>query len=340
MKYDWLLQGLTAPICATWEITYACNLSCKHCLSVSGKKHPQELTTAEAKQLIDQMAQMNIFYINMGGGEPLLRDDLIELIEYAALQGLPVQFSTNGMLINKKVAKRLSEIPELRIQVSLDGATAATNDTIRGKGSYQGAVQAIQLLAARQIDLSVNFVVTRVNLSELEQVYQLVKGQGAKFRVARLRPAGTAKENYRDLFLGPSQQKKLYQWVKSHQDVTTGDSYFILSALGEPIPGLNVCGAARATCCINPAGDVYPCAFLLEPEVCAGNVRQQLLVDLWHKSKLFHTFRNTRVKECENCFAYHDCGGGCPAVSYHLTGNLFVKDPECLNNVGKGESCL
>jgi mycofactocin radical SAM maturase len=330
MKYEWLLEGLTAPICVTWEVTFACNLSCEHCLSASGKRKPDELTYEEAKAMIDDLAAMGVCYINIGGGEPLMRPDFLELVEYAGEKGLPVQFSTNGTLVTEKMAKRIAAIPHVRVQVSIDGATEEVNDSIRGKGSFAGALRAIELLSKENIELSVNMVATRSNFDQIEDLYQIVRGHGAKFRVARLRPSGRGIDSYHYLHLTPEQNIQLYQWVKAHPDVTTGDSYFILSALGEPIPGLNVCGASRATCCITPTGNVYPCAFLINDDCKVGNIREKPLSQMWIDAPLFEKFRTTRVKACLSCPSYNDCGGGCHAVSYHLTGDLFEKDPECL----------
>lgn len=330
MKYEWLLAGLSAPICITWEVTFACNLNCEHCLSASGKQKADELSCDEAKSMIDDLADMGVFYINIGGGEPLIRPDFLELVEYAVSRGLPVQFSTNGTLLTEELVKKIAAIRHVRVQVSMDGANEETNDQIRGPGSFKGALNALELLSESNIDFSVNMVATSNSFGQIGELYQLVKSYGAKFRVARLRPSGRGVNSYHYLHLTPEQNVELYQWVKANPDVTTGDSYFILSTLGEPIPGLNVCGASRATACISPTGNVYPCAFLINDDCLAGNIRVQSFSQLWKESELFHKFRTTRVRNCISCKSYNDCGGGCHAVSYHLRGDLFARDPECL----------
>lgn len=330
MNYEWLLEGLSAPICATWEVTFACNLSCAHCLSASGKRRPDELTTEEAKEMIDDLAEMGVCYINIGGGEPMVRPDFLELVEYAGTRGLPVQFSTNGTYITKEVAQQIAAIKDVRVQVSIDGATEEVNDSIRSKGSFRGALNALKLLKNEGIEVSVNMVATRTNFHQIDDLYKIVRELGAKFRIARLRPSGRGVDSYHYLHLKPEQNVELYKWVKAHPDVTTGDSYFILSALGDPIPGLNVCGAGRATALISPTGDVYPCAFLINDDCSAGNIREKKFSEIWKESQMFHKFREARVTECLGCPSYKDCGGGCHAVSYHLTGDLFAKDPECL----------
>ena len=100
--------GLDAPICLTWEITYACNLSCIHCLSSSGRRDPRELTTHEAKAFIDELHDLQVFYVNIGGGEPMIRRDFMEIVDYAIGRGVGVKFSTNGAFIDASTARRLA----------------------------------------------------------------------------------------------------------------------------------------------------------------------------------------------------------------------------------------
>ena len=132
--------GLDAPICLTWELTYACNLACRHCLSSSGRRDPHELTTAEAKAFIDELERMQVFYVNIGGGEPTIRPDFWELLDYAVEHHVGVKFSTNGSRITPEAATRLAGNDYVDVQISLDGATAAVNDAVRGDGSFATAV--------------------------------------------------------------------------------------------------------------------------------------------------------------------------------------------------------
>jgi len=136
-------RGLDAPICLTWELTYACNLACVHCLSSSGRRDPRELTTAECRALIDEFERMQIFYVNIGGGEPTIRSDFWELVDYATEHHVGVKFSTNGSRITEAVAARLAASDYVDVQISLDGATAEVNDAVRGDGSFATAVTAM-----------------------------------------------------------------------------------------------------------------------------------------------------------------------------------------------------
>ena len=134
--------GLNSPICLTWELTYACNLACVHCLSSSGRRDPRELSTAEAKSVIDELQRMQVFYVNIGGGEPTVRPDFWELLDYAVAHDVGVKFSTNGIKLDKARAAQLAATDYVDVQISLDGATADVNDHVRGPGSYATAIRA------------------------------------------------------------------------------------------------------------------------------------------------------------------------------------------------------
>src|SRR5258706_16386616 len=132
--------GLDSPICLTWELTYACNLSCVHCLSSSGRRDPRELSTAECKAVIDELERMQVFYVNIGGGEPTVRPDFWDLVDYATAHHVGVKFSTNGVKIDQNRAEQLAESDYVDVQISLDGATAEVNDAVRGPGSFAMAI--------------------------------------------------------------------------------------------------------------------------------------------------------------------------------------------------------
>src|SRR5215467_11364851 len=141
-------RGLDAPICLTWELTYACNLSCVHCLSSSGRRDPRELTTAQCESVIDELQAMQVFYVNIGGGEPTVRPDFWHLLEYAVDHQVGVKFSTNGVRITPDRAAFLAGSDYVDVQVSLDGATPEVNDRVRGTGSYATAIRALDNLSA------------------------------------------------------------------------------------------------------------------------------------------------------------------------------------------------
>src|SRR5579883_3590260 len=140
-----LQGGLSAPITVTWEITAACNIACVHCLSSSGRRRPRELTTEQSLALVDELAEMQVFQIHFGGGEPFMYYGIWEVLERCSQRGLVMCVSTNGTLITPERARRLTEFQPLYFQVSLDGGTPQTNDRIRGAGVFQRAMRGLEL---------------------------------------------------------------------------------------------------------------------------------------------------------------------------------------------------
>ena len=161
--------GLDAPICLTWELTYACNLACVHCLSSSGRRDPRELTTAQCEAVIDELERMQVFYVNVGGGEPTTRPDFWHLLDYAVAHHVGVKFSTNGSRLTPDRARRLATTDYVDVQISLDGATAEVNDYVRGAGSFDTALRALANLAEAGFrDAKISVVCTRHNIDQLD----------------------------------------------------------------------------------------------------------------------------------------------------------------------------
>lgn len=332
MSYEILRRGLQAPICLTWEITYGCNLRCTHCLSSSGKRRSDELTTAEARRLIDEWAEMKVFYINVGGGEPMIRPDFFELMDYTLDRGIGVKFSTNGSLIDDAAAAWIASRDYLDVQISVDGATPATNDPVRGEGSYQQARRAMERLAAQAFSFKINATVTRQNFHEIDELYALAQHYGASLRLTRLRPSGRGRDVWEAMRPTHEQNRWLYDWLLAHRDVYTGDSFFHLSAYGQPVDGMNMCGAARIICCVDPVGEVYACPFMLDAAFSGGNVRQPGgFTELWRSAPLFTHLREWQVGgSCQSCNAYDLCHGGCIAVKHFTGQSLDAPDPDCV----------
>jgi len=290
--------GLDAPICLTWELTYACNLSCVHCLSSSGRRDPRELSTDECKAVIDELERMQVFYVNIGGGEPTVRPDFWELVDYATEHHVGVKFSTNGIKIDKVRAAQLAASDYVDVQISLDGATAEVNDAVRGQGSFDTALRAMQnLYDAGMTGFKISIVMTRHNVGQLDAFKAIADRFDAQLRITRLRPSGRGADVWDDLHPTAGQQRELYDWLVAHgEGVLTGDSFFHLSAFGEALPGLNLCGAGRVVCLIDPVGDVYACPFAIHESFLAGNVRSPGgFEEVWRNSELFQELRTPQT---------------------------------------------
>ncbi len=333
--------GLDTPICLTWELTYACNLACVHCLSSSGRRDPAELTPAEARAIVDELVDMQVFYVNLGGGEPMLRSDFFDLVSYAVERRVGVKFSTNGTRLTPTRAAQLAALDYLDVQISIDGATARTNDAVRGEGAYPAARAAMDNLAAAGFGpFKVSVVVTRENVEELDALAAIAESYGAQLRLTRLRPSGRGVDSWDALHPTPAQQRTLYHWLLERPSVLTGDSFFHLSALGEPLDGLNMCGAGRVVCLIDPVGDVYACPFVIDRQFFAGNVRAPGgFGAVWRESSLFASLRQPQsAGACASCGSFDACRGGCMAAKFFTGLPLDGPDPECVH--GHGEVAL
>ena len=324
-------MGLSAPVNVTWEVSYACNLSCIHCLSDSGRKRDGELNTDQALQVIDQLAAAKVFQFNIGGGEPFMRPDFLDLMDHAHEKGMVTCISTNGTLIDETIARRLDH-PLVYIQVSLDGASEASNDAIRGQGSYKKVLSALDHLRKRNIEVSINCVLTRRSYPELDNLVTLAASYGAKLRVSRFRPSGRGKQSWSQLNVQREQMADFSQWLSRHMAVSTGDSFFSVTTEERRSLGLNMCGACKLTCCLSPQGEIYPCAFLQEPEFCAGKLPEEDFGTIWKTSPVFASFRQLEIRSCESCHRFDLCHGGCPAIAYHTQRKLGLPDPGCLAN--------
>ena len=334
-------RGLDAPICLTWELTYACNLQCVHCLSSSGRRDPRELTTEECEAVIDELQRMQVFYINIGGGEPTIRKDFWHLVRYAVDHGVGVKFSTNGSGIDAEVAEQLAESDYVDVQISIDGADAETNDHVRGAGSFATAVRAMEHLQAAGFEgFKISVVMTRHNIPQVDEFKAMADHYGAQLRLTRFRPSGRGADSWEALHPTDQQQRELYHWLMDHPDVLTGDSFFHQSALGEALPGLNLCGAGRVVCLIDPVGDVYACPFVLHDEFLAGSVRDEGgFQKVWQESDLFTELREPRsAGACASCGHFDACQGGCMAAKFFTGIPLDGPDPECV--LGHGEEAM
>lgn len=335
MSTSLINSRLRAPVNVTWEITEVCNLDCSHCLSAGLRAAGRgELDFDQCRALIDEMARMQVFQVNFGGGEPFLRPDFLDILRYTHSQGITSCVSTNGTVLDDVLIDDLLEMAPLYLQVSLDGARPETNDVIRGPGTFARILPGIELLAERRYpDFSLNMVVTRLNAHEIGEFDALARSYGAKTRLSRFRPSGRGCNTWDDYRLTREQLLELSAFLGDHPEILTGDSFFSLTPESRRKLGLNMCGAGKMTCAVAPDGSVYPCAFLCDPGLLAGNVTDQPLSAIWDSSPVLERFRQLEIETCRTCDRFDMCHGGCPAIGYFLSDSLGLPDPECLRAV-------
>jgi mycofactocin radical SAM maturase len=191
------------------------------------------------------------------------------------------------------------------------------------------------------VGFKLSVVVTRHNVGQLDDFKALADRYGAQLRLTRLRPSGRGADVWDELHPTAAQQRVLYDWLVAHgEDVLTGDSFFHLAGYGDALPGLNLCGAGRVVCLVDPVGDVYACPFAIHDEFLAGNVRATGgFVEVWRNSELFTELRQPQsAGACGSCGHYDACRGGCMAAKFFTGLPLDGPDPECV--LGHGEYAL
>ena len=191
-------------------------------------------------------------------------------------------------------------------------------------------------------NFKISVVMTRHNVSQLDEFKAIADAFGAQLRITRLRPSGRGADVWNDLHPTADQHLQIYNWLLAHgEGVLTGDSFFHLNALGsDSLPGLNLCGAGRVVCLIDPVGDVYACPFAIHEEFLAGNLRDPGgFESVWRTSELFTRLRQPQTGgTCTSCSAYDSCRGGCMAAKFFTGLPLDGPDPECVQ--GHGEAAL
>jgi len=210
-----------------------------------------------------------------------------------------------------------------------------------GRASFAAARRAMDNLAAAGFgQFKISVVMTRQNVPQLDALAGLAEHYGAQLRLTRLRPSGRGADTWEQLHPTAAQQRDLYHWLIDRPDVLTGDSFFHLSALGDPLEGLNLCGAGRVVCLIDPVGDVYACPFVIHDEFLAGSVRDRGgFAEVWAHSPLFEELRSPQsAGACASCGSFDACQGGCMAAKFFTGLPLDGPDPECV--LGHGETAL
>lgn len=328
---------LSAPLRVYVDFDSACNLRCLHCVSRSSIRKTDEMTTPDYKKALDMIAQEGVFELNVGGGEPFLRKDSLELLEYASNLGLAVSVTTNGTLINKELAKKIGEIKLRYLAISLDGASAFTHDHIRGKGMFARTLEGIKLLSSEtKHHLNAHFTLMKHNLHELPDFFSLAEELPVhSIGIIVLRPAGRALDN-QDLFLTRAEYKKS---MKEMNDLANN---FKKSAHLSPfMPGIEEegnsrlyssfgCGAGQVNCNLDSSGYLTPCNYFNNPGP-KENLLDKGLSLIWQQGDFFNNLRNLEGNpKCLKCRHFMSCRGGCRAQAMHFYDDINAPDHYCM----------
>jgi AdoMet-dependent heme synthase len=348
------------PFLAIWEVTQSCDLACKHCRAAAQPiAHPDELTNAEGKALIDQIAEMHIPIFVFTGGDPMKRQDVFELIRYAADKGVQVALTPSATpLLTREAIFKLKEAGLVRLGISLDGSTPEIHDAFRGlPGAWARTIQAIEWANEAGIPIQVHTTISRHNAHDLDSLCNLFEKLAiVMWNVFFLVPVGRGQLN--DLLSGEEFEQvfgKIYELSHrvSFQIKTTEAMHYrrylmqrrkeegAAAAKGHPgghpggqpgdnplnkMAGIN---SGRGFVFISRTGEIYPSGFL---PISSGNVRRNSLVDVYQNAALFQVLRDSSLLKgkCGLC-QYRNLCGGSRSRAFALTGDYLAAEARCIH---------
>jgi len=351
-------QKFIAPPVVVWNFTNSCNLKCKHCYQSAGKRLPDELSLSKRLNVIDQLAAEDVFSIAFSGGEPLTDKDLWPVIERAKKHSMYVSIATNGTLLTKEIAKKMSDVGVDYVEISVDSVNPKKHDEFRGvPGAWEKTVEGIKNVVEQDsINVGLAPTITKMNFNELEDLIKLaMKLKVDKFFVFNFIPVGEGK-NLIDLDLTPEMREKmlniLYDYYVKYEIVTLSTcpqyarvcmmrskgtfsptSHYSISRgekthlIAEFVGG---CGVGRAYCAIQPNGIVTPCVYM---PIVVGDLKKQSFKEIWTTSPVLDDLRSRDDLKghCGVC-EYRSACGGCRARAYAYFGDYKAPDPGCINN--------
>lgn len=355
-------QTTIAPFLVVWNFTHACNLHCKHCYQDAGKFSEDELTTEEAKKVIDEFYESGVVAIAFSGGEPLVRPDFFEVVEYAAKKGFYLSLATNGTLLTKEMVKKIKDSGIEYVEISLDGFEKE-HDEFRGlQGAWRKTCEGIRNCVEAGMDTCVATTVTKRNFRDIPKLLDFVENdlKANRFIAFNFIPVRRGKEIMAD-DLEPDEREELQRFLYSKlmdkscrlNVLSTAPQYARIAMefaegpavmthftnqaamnikgktreLGEFIGG---CGAGRLYCGLEPNGDIQPCVFM---PIKIGNIRKDRLKRVWATSPILK-----KLRERENFLGCGECKyrlvcGGCRARAYGYFGDVQTPDPGCIHNL-------
>lgn len=332
---------LAAPMSVLIEVTRRCNLRCLHCFSDSGPAvRLREMSTEQMKSLLDRLAEIGVFLVYFGGGEPLCRKDLLEIAAHTRKVGLEMCLLSNLTLIRDETARRLKEVGFFVIEGNLDGHNAEVYERLRTtKGSFAKTIRGIRACLDAGLRVRLNCALTKLNHDHIEDVAELARSLGVRdLAYLRLIPAGRGDTNFQRLDFGePFYESEILPRLRALEEKYKGElgiGYEQNTAsieASDPHRLMPHCGAGRIHCTITPDGRVKPDHSFPDEDsrVCAGNVLDDDILRIWRESDVFHVIRQTRYPICNGC-EHRGCEGGDVYRSYNEHGSLMAgPDPRC-----------
>jgi SynChlorMet cassette radical SAM/SPASM protein ScmE len=324
-------------------VTSKCNLACRHCSIYGDGPIEGDLTLDQWRDIIRRLAEWKVFKLTISGGEPLVREDMPEII--AAILSHPLRFSlnTNAMLVTDEIARTLAgAAPRLEsVMVSLDGAEPETHDAQRAPGAFDAMAEGVDRLRRAGVPVGFYCTVTRINVHELEAIALWGVERGGYVKFNDVLAVGRA---CLDSGLGLDQEtrreaaRRVAKLTEVHGPRITGTlldmhrfAERVLAGEAKAHPqGSRGCGSMRGQTSIWPDGRMTPCDRI--PHYVVGNVLESPLPELW-RGKHAERFREMlavpldQVAECRECRFLRCCTGGCPVLPMREEGEILGRDP-------------
>jgi Fe-coproporphyrin III synthase len=348
IKYGVITEKLSAPINVTWDITNTCNLTCSYCYNSSGPVPDDGMTTEQCLDVVDQLADIGVFNVWIGGGEPLVKPGIERVLRRLKERNVKVLLATNGILVTKP--KMLDLIGETctEVNVSIDGHTDELHASLRGPtarlSTVANAVRAIKERFGDSVFVTALSVVHKGNLEAVPDIIDYAYELGCnKWTHNELYAMGRGNA-LKKLVMAHTEYDRFYELVtrkmKEYEGRMLVEDYVRMhkvTAPGEVAPFYG-CVAGNQELSIQHNGDVYPCQKLQYPKYFCGNLVQTPLAEMWTQDPVLRWLRNRNVEdtECSGCgtFAAGQCNGGCLAEKEIHFERHDTRDPLCPENSG------
>jgi len=319
-EFSHKLSNNYVPFDVSFELTYRCNQQCLMCYQPDHQDSSGELTTTEVKDILDQLAEAGCLFLAFTGGEPFLRPDFLEIIEYASQKSFAINIQTNGTFFTSSLIRRLKQLNILQVHLSLLGARAETHNSITGlSNSFSRVINAARQLREQGIEVFFKITVIKNNLTELEEMIALSKSLDCQFFISPIIvPMDNGNQQPFAYRITDEGMQHLFGITKEE---VTKDLHFIPEE-AEPVPEFGLCTMAKSTCAINPKGELYPCLGMPVP---VGNLRKIRFSELWKNSEELRNLRGLDVADMKNCMncRLNDSCLYCPGLSYLETGDCL-----------------
>lgn len=320
-----------SPRIIFWETTKQCNLKCNYCRMLKGDVG-LELTTGEAFGIMrDIKDTFGETLLVLSGGEPLLRKDIFEIINYAAEIRLDLALATNGVLLDAEKAKFLKDKGIKRVSISIDSVDEKQHDLSRGlKGAFKKTKESASALQSQRIPFQVNYTVTKSSKHDIRSVAEFAVAIGAMaVHYFILVPVGCGKETQAESMLDADDNEEVLGLMKTLSQEfaiqirpTCAPQYARFVEDGS----YSGCLAGTGTFFISSEGDVHPCGYL---PAKAGSLRESTVGDIWENASVFNNLRENNLKgACSSCYLKDKCRG-CRARAFGITGDYLAQDTSC-----------